>query len=447
MGPLSTSSNVERDMHESPDGPSARRNLLWFGVPLLLLLIFATSTVFVQQAWAIDSFQIGIYCLVAVYLIVGIRKGREELAQPWTAWLLYLVPLWGILQIAIHTTASSYETRQAALRWGALAGVFFLSQILGRSYAARQIMLHAFLIYAVFMAALCLLQLFTSEGKILWLIASGYPDVYATFPNKNNFSQFVELAFPVAVWWAMRKGAHSWAYALAAGVLYAAAIGCASRAGATICTAELLILFAAGLASSFRRRARWNWRVIVSTFALVPLLAAVFTFAVGWQRVLNRFHTPDQFVGRREFLQSAIAMARSRPLVGFGLDTFPEVYQRFAVMAIDAYANHAHNDWAEFAADGGIPFMLLLLIPFTAAVPIAIRHPWGAGLIAVMLHACVDFPFPRPAVSAWMFVMLALLYAAHAEDRLHRGPSSGSNRANTPRVLDFKPKNAADDSR
>jgi hypothetical protein len=27
-----------------------------------------------------------------------------------------------------------------------------------------------------------------------------------------------------------------------------------------------------------------------------------------------------------------------------------------------------------------------------------------------MMHACVDYPFPRPAVSGWLFAMLALLY-------------------------------------
>jgi hypothetical protein len=58
------------------------------------------------------------------------------------------------------------------------------------------------------------------------------------------------------------------------------------------------------------------------------------------------------------------------------------------------------------------------LIPFAAAVPAAIRNPWGLGLIAIMLHACVDFPFPRPAVSGWMFVMLALLYMARLQEVL-----------------------------
>jgi O-antigen ligase len=82
--------------------------------------------------------------------------------------------------------------------------------------------------------------------------------------------------------------------------------------------------------------------------------------------------------------------------------------------------NHAHNDWAEFAADGGFPFLLLVLIPFAVVVPVAVRNPWGLGLLAVMLHACVDYPFPRPAVSGWMFLMLALLYMARMPDEEKR---------------------------
>jgi hypothetical protein len=54
-------------------------------------------------------------------------------------------------------------------------------------------------------------------------------------------------------------------------------------------------------------------------------------------------------------------------------------------------------------------FLLLILIPCAAAVPVAIRHPWGLGSIAILLHACVDFPFPRLGIPVWIFAMLALL--------------------------------------
>jgi O-antigen ligase len=120
------------------------------------------------------------------------------------------------------------------------------------------------------------------------------------------------------------------------------------------------------------------------------------------------------------------------------LGTFPEVYQQHAIKDFPFYANHAHNDWAEFAADGGVPFLLLVFIPFVAAVPTAVRHPWGLGLVAIMLHACVDYPFPRPAVSGWMFAMLGLLYVARNSDRGKRGPAGPPNSAHSRQVLEFK---------
>jgi hypothetical protein len=92
------------------------------------------------------------------------------------------------------------------------------------------------------------------------------------------------------------------------------------------------------------------------------------------------------------------------------------VYPRYAVKDFSFYVNHANNDWAEFAADGGVPFLLLVMIPFAAAVPAAIRNPWALGLVAIVLHACVDFPFPRSAVSGWMFALLGFLYMARKPD-------------------------------
>jgi hypothetical protein len=54
---------------------SAPRATLVMGALLCLMLVFTTSTVFVQQAWALQCFQIGIYLLGAVYR-VKLRSGR-----------------------------------------------------------------------------------------------------------------------------------------------------------------------------------------------------------------------------------------------------------------------------------------------------------------------------------------------------------------------------------
>jgi O-antigen ligase len=385
-------------------------------VCLFLLLVFSTATVFVRDAWALQSFQIGVFALLAVYLVAGIGRGQEHIAGGLAPWLVYLIPLWGLIQILAHTTASSVETREAVLRWGALAGVFFLTQTVAQTRTARRNILSVFLIFATGMAVLCLTQLFTSEGKVLWIFPTGYPDVYATFPYYNNYAQFVELALPIALWRALREGWRSWWYALAGGLLYASVIGSASRAGSVLCTAELLTMLAIGLVRLRDPETGLPTRSTTAILVIVPVLAAAFTLAVGWERVWLRFQQNDPYLLRREFIVAAADMARQRPLTGYGLGTFPEVYQRYAIKDFPFYANHAHNDWAEFAADGGVPFLLLVLIPFAACVPAAVRNPWGLGLIAVMLHACVDYPFPRPAVSGWMFLMLALLYMARMSE-------------------------------
>src|ERR1017187_648996 len=114
------------------DEPAVKANRLTpvvVAVCLFVLLVFSTTTMFVRDAWALQSFQVGIFALLALYLLAGIGREQESVAGGLAPRLLYLIPLWGLIQIIAHTTASSVETRASVLRWGALAGVFFLTQI------------------------------------------------------------------------------------------------------------------------------------------------------------------------------------------------------------------------------------------------------------------------------------------------------------------------------
>lgn len=425
-------------MHESGKKIGYRKEAV-AGACLLLLLAFATATIFVKAAWPLQTFQIGVFALLAGYLLLGIRQGKEHVADGVAPWLVYFIPVWGLIQILVHTTVSTLVSREAALRWGSLAAVFFLVQVVAHTPKAREIVLHAILFFAAAMALLCLMQLFTSNGLVLWIFSSGYPDVYATFPSHNNYAQFIEVSLPIALWFSLRDGRRAWGYILVAGLLYASVIGSASRAGATLCTAELLAMLMIGLFLHRREELHSHTSSIVLVLAMVPLVASTFTLVVGWQRIWDRFQQVDPYGARQEFLISAIHMAEQRPLLGYGLGTFPEVYPKYAIKDFPVFVNHVHNDWVEFADDGGIPFLLLVLIPFAVAVPTAIRHPWGLGLVAVMLHACVDFPFPRPAVSGWLFAMLGLLYMARSSDRRQNAAMvSAHQRDPASAVLEFK---------
>ena len=374
---------------------------------LLALPAFATATVFIHASWPVLIFQLAALALLAATLVAPSPRSPVVPSSPLPLLpsAVLLLPLAGLLQLLAGATTQPDDTRLAVLHWASLAAVFLVARSALAGESARRRYLGAFLIFAAALSVLCLLQLFSSEGRVLWLFESGYRDVYGTFPSYNNYAQFVELALPVALWFAVRYPRHAWVCILTAGLLYASVIGSLSRAGAILCTAELL----AFLPIARLRGAR------PAVFAFIPVATLLLTAAVGWEPLWRRFQQQDPYLVRREFVQSAVEMVQHRPLTGFGLGSFPKLSNAYAVREFSVYANHVHNDWLEFAAEGGIPFALLVLWIFASRVPAMFRRPWSLGLLAVMLHACVDYPFPRPAVSGWMFALLGAL-AASEED-------------------------------
>jgi O-antigen ligase len=102
-------------------------------------------------------------------------------------------------------------------------------------------------------------------------------------------------------------------------------------------------------------------------------------------------------------------MATSHPWFGTGLGTWPAVYPQFAIIDVGAFANQAHNDWLQWTAEGGFPFGILLATLFFWSLRPAFQSVWGLGVVAVFLHAIVDYPFSRPALGSWPILIIAML--------------------------------------
>jgi O-antigen ligase len=107
--------------------------------------------------------------------------------------------------------------------------------------------------------------------------------------------------------------------------------------------------------------------------------------------------------------------------MGFGLGTYESAYPEYALFDIGLRVNHAHNDWLEWAAEGGIPLFLLLGFVALWSARAAWQAPWAVGVGAVFVHSIVDYPLHRPALSAWLFVLLGALAAKAQEQREGRG--------------------------
>jgi len=118
------------------------------------------------------------------------------------------------------------------------------------------------------------------------------------------------------------------------------------------------------------------------------------------------------------------AMIADRPWQGFGLGSFGAVYPEYALFDSGAVVEHAHNDWLEWAAEGGLPFAGAWAVLAAFVFSPAIRSVWGLGVVAVFLHALVDFPLARFGISAWTFVLIGALENTRGRSALIAGRTS-----------------------
>ena len=56
-----------------------------------------------------------------------------------------------------------------------------------------------------------------------------------------------------------------------------------------------------------------------------------------------------------------------------------------------------------------------MVVLFAWSLRLGFRTIWGLGIVSVLLHACVDYPFSRPALGSFFVVMLALLAARQVQ--------------------------------
>ena len=393
---------------------------------LAALLCYGILTLWVPERWAVGAYQSGALLLAAGWTLAMVVRpfpagGRRALA-PLAA--LAGAAAWGVWQAAAGVTVARWDTWLAVLDWSVRAALFFTAVEALSDDGLRRRFLNALLYFGFGLSVLSTLQMFTSEGRIFWLFPSGYPDfILGPFVSRNQYAAFIEMVLPVALCRAVldRRGAfRHWAMAA---VMVASVVAGASRAGTALVLAEV----AAVPLAAWGRRAM-PLRPAAVALGRFVLLAAVATAVVGWDVVWARFQQADPYVIRREMLESSVAMARERPWTGFGLGTWPTAYPQYATYDDGRFANQAHNDWAQWAVEGGVPLLAAMLGFVALLAGPAWRSLWGLGIMAVPLHCLVDYPMQqRPALAGWYFA-LAGAVAASALAARRRGADAACPR-------------------
>jgi O-antigen ligase len=361
--------------------------VIWIFAAILWAGILAMR---VEGRWALTAYETALFTLAAVAIV----RQRLALRMHPIGAVLAAAALWGVIQAAAGISIDAQRTLEASLHWATNCAAFCLALRLAGDRATRQKFLTATLIFSLLVAIGAVIALFT--------MGSLGPFVY-----RNQFAAFLEPALGLAIAAAIGDRRRPILWVLIAAALFASVVAAGSRAGSAICLALLIALpvfaYARGVISG-----RSLARVIVLGAASASALVAV----AGWQTIWERLQEPNPYSLRADLNRSSLAMVRDRPVMGFGLGTWSSAYPQYATYDDGTFVNQAHDDWAQWAVEGGVPLFLAMLAVVAMLGPAAARSLWGMGVIAVFVHATVDYPFEqRPALAAYLFALMGVLAA------------------------------------
>jgi O-antigen ligase len=125
---------------------------------------------------------------------------------------------------------------------------------------------------------------------------------------------------------------------------------------------------------------------------------------------------------RLAIVRDGLKMFRDRPLLGWGLGTFPDVYPRYRSFYTNFFVNQAHDDFLQLLVETGALGFAVMLWFLTVTISRGARKlgNWPAdpngslslvGVLActgILAHSLVDFNLQIPANAAWFYVLCIL---------------------------------------
>jgi O-antigen ligase len=298
-------------------------------------------------------------------------------------------------------------TLETTLNWAANLAAFALAADLYRNAEERERFLRGALVFTSILAVAAIFTFLTSpDGKAFWIFDTGSDSpTLGPFVYKNQYAAFVETILPLAMVGVLRDRRRWVLHAAIVALLFASVVTGGSRMGSMLCLTEIVVIPAIAF-----------WRGMIDgrvlTRALLGSLSAVvvFTGIVGWETLWKRLQEPNPYSLRQDLVLSSVSMARDRPLTGFGMGTWAEAYPKYARFDDGTIVNQAHNDWMQWADEGGLPFLILMLAIAGWSVRPALQSLWGVGILCVWLHGLLDYPMQqRPALAVFFFALLGVL--------------------------------------
>lgn len=423
--------DLERRTDGEPGGPQ------WGIVSGLgATLMFAILAFGAVQEWSTFAFEAAASALFLVWVGKQFTSGQIQLSKNplYAPALLFFVLL--LAQLLLRTSAYAYITKYEVLQYVSYGMVMLIAAECIRDEQIRKKFALAVIIFGALYAFFALAQALTSEGKFYWFYTPRFHgSIYGSYVNRDHYAGLMEMLVPFPLVVSMGhifQGGKRVLVAFAA-VLMASTIFLSGSRGGMLSFAFEIVVFAA-LALSQRR----NPRVALGLLAVCVFILGLLVF-VGKGQVLSRLGNLGPGI-RWNISKDCLKMFSHRPVLGWGLGTFPTVYPSYRTFYTNLFVNEAHNDYAQLLVETGLlgfGLMIWFLVRLCRCVSPTSRRwefRWdGAvslaallGCTGLLLHSFVDFNLQIPANAALFYVLCGL-----AASRLPKVSKTGRSR--TPR--------------
>jgi O-antigen ligase len=396
-------------------------------VALCSVLVFGPLALGIVQDWSIALFESGSAVVLLIWLLWQIAA--REVSIRWNPLFAPMLVFFGFVsvQIVSHRSAYSYDTLTElwlCIAYGILAFIAVQLFCAENGWILRfgKTMAVFGSIYAVF----AILQGFTSDGKIYWLIKPRVGSVYGSYVNHNHYAGLMELLLPFALVLSFSgsiRGAKRFLLGFAAMLMVASVFLCQSRGGMFAVLVEVVFLAIFWMRQFSPRRS-------AAVFVAFCLVTAFFLAWIAPQQVGSRItdvHDPARWLIHRD----SVRMFTAHPFLGSGFGTFATAFPHYRVFYDGFLINHAHDDYLEllletglFGFGVGMWFIVVLyreglrnLRPARLSSAALVSSAALAGCTGLLAHSFTDFNLHIPANATLFFVLCVVATVPSGRNR------------------------------
>jgi O-antigen ligase len=403
---------------------------------LLLLAPLAFGAV---EPWSIFALEAG---SVAVLLVWGFRQWQNReldicnnaIYPPVAAFFALAV-----LQWLTGMTAYRHVTYTQILLYAAYGTLAFVVSQSFRRSSQFDWVAKAVTIYGALVASFAILQGIAPNGKLYWIWPSLQGGaIYGPYVNHNHYAGLMEMLTPFPLVLAATRftdGSRKMFVMAIAALMAGSIFLSASRGGMLALVVQIIVLAVLVLRS---QKSNWKQPLLLGGFLI---LVIGFLIWLGGNELTHRLasihsETQTELSGgtRITIDRDCLHMFLKRPILGWGLGTFPTVYPGFRSFYTTFFVNQAHNDYLQLLVETGLAGVAIGLWLLVATVRQATSklENWtetstGAltvaallGCVGILVHSALDFNLQIPANAALFYVFCAIAAAPPLQESQRR---------------------------